>query len=81
MFIQNVKSNILNLFHADKPRFSEDEAKVFTVEEGGNLLINLAATANPPEIEYKWTKKGKDGRHIPEVAEALPESRAIGNLY
>ena len=53
---------------------------MFTVEEGGNLLINLAATANPPEIEYKWTKNGKDGRHIPEVTEALPESRAIGIL-
>ena len=53
---------------------------MFTVEEGGHLLINLTATANPPEIKYEWSKNGKDGRPIPEVADALPESRAIGKF-
>ena len=67
-------------YFLDKPRFSEDEKKVFTVEEGGHLLINLTATANPPEIKYEWSKNGKDGRPIPEVADALPESRAIGKF-
>ena len=70
----------VSLYFLDKPRFSEDEKKVFTVEEGGHLLINLTATANPPEITYEWTKNGKDGRAIPEVADALPESRAIGKF-
>ena len=67
-------------YFLDKPRFSEDEKKVFTVEEGGHLLINLTATANPPEINYEWSKNGKDGRPIPEVTDALPESRAIGKF-
>lgn len=51
--------------------------KVFSVNEGGNLIINLPATANPPEIEYKWTKSGNGGSRIPSSEEALPESRAI----
>ncbi len=50
---------------------------MFTVTEGGNLIINLTATANPPEIEYKWTKSGNGGTRIPDLADALPESRAI----
>ena len=51
--------------------------------EGANLIINLPARANPPEIEYKWTKCGNldckngGGSRIPTEAEALPESRAI----
>lgn len=51
--------------------------KVFSVVEGGQLLINLAARANPPEIEYKWTKNGNGGNTIPDVSEALYESRMI----
>ena len=71
----------------DKPRFqeaTESGEKVFTVVEGANLIINLPATANPPEIEYKWTKCGNvdcgkngGGSRIPYASEALPESRAI----
>ena len=65
----------------DKPRFDpangESGEKVFTVVEGANLIINLTATANPPELEYKWTKNGNGGTRIPDISEALPESRAI----
>ena len=71
-------NQILVDFFPDKPRFqeaTESGEKVFTVVEGGNLIINLTATANPPEIEYKWTKNGNGGSRIPKLSEALPESR------
>lgn len=47
---------------------------MFTVNEGGNLLIKLTATANPPDIEYKWFKAGN---RIPEASEALLDSRVV----
>ena len=66
----------------DKPTFlvseegeSGDELKVFSVEEGKSIIINLTATANPPEIEYKWSRSG--GISIPTVADALPQSRLV----
>lgn len=45
--------------------------------EGENLVVNLTASANPPEIDYKWSKNGNGGTRIPDESEALPESRAI----
>jgi hypothetical protein len=69
------------MFHSftDKPEFLNvsdiSEEKVFTVEEGKSIMINLPAKANPPEIEYKWTSPGRG--NIPESSEALPESRII----
>jgi hypothetical protein len=64
---------------SDKPEFISvpdvTEEKVFTVEEGKSILIDLSAKANPAEIEYKWTSPGKG--NIPEASEALPESRII----
>ena len=58
---------------SDKPRFVE-ETQTFSVVEGGHLLINLVATANPPEVEYKWFKSGT---RIPEESEALHDSRVV----
>jgi len=58
----NSKSLYL-LFFPDKPEFSgvkdSSEEKVFKVEEGKSILIELPAKANPPEIEYKWTSPGR----------------------
>ena len=52
-----------------------DEIKEpFEVEEGKSRVINLTAIANPPEIEYKWSR-GKVS--IPKVSDALPESRLV----
>lgn len=66
-------------FFPDKPEFlgvpDINEEKTFTVEEGKTILIELPAKGNPPEIEYKWTSPGRG--NLPEVAEALPESRII----
>ena len=63
----------------DKPSFlaavEGDEIKEpFEVEEGKSRVINLTAIANPPEIEYKWSR-GKVS--IPKVSDALPESRLV----
>ena len=60
-----VATHPTRLFFPDKPRFNIEGEKVFTVNEGGNLIINLTATANPPEIEYKWTKISGFKRSIP----------------
>jgi len=47
----------------DKPEFigitDSSEEKVFKVEEGKSILIELPAKANPPDIDYKWTLNGK----------------------
>ena len=63
----------------DKPSFlaavEGDEIKEpFEVEEGKSRVINLTAIANPPKIEYKWSR-GKVS--IPKVSDALPESRLV----
>lgn len=63
-----------------KPQFSVDSDEglpVYPVQEGGNLLINLTAKANPGDIEFKWTRAGSNGATIPNLADALPESRLI----
>ena len=74
----NTWYNIINFF-ADKPYFlttvEEDEIKKpFEVEEGKSRIINLTAVANPPNIEYKWSRRKVS---IPSVADALPESRLV----
>ena len=44
----------------------------FSVKEGEDKLIHLVATANPPEIEYKFSKKD---RVIDMENEALLDAR------
>ncbi len=72
----------VSILLSDKPQFNveapEEGLKVYTVEEGSSLLIDLSAKANPGEIEYKWTNKGKN-TVIPKLADALPESRIVAN--
>ncbi|XP_059087472.1 nephrin-like isoform X2 [Tigriopus californicus] len=64
-----------------KPQFPDDvegaPLKVFTVEEGASILIDLTAEGNPAKIDYKWTTPDRD--NIPNQSEALPESRLIVN--
>jgi len=50
---------------------------VFTVEEGGNVTIDMEAKANPPIVEYKWTNP--DRATIPAEDDALPGSRLVAN--
>ena len=78
-------SNSLNYF-TDKPNFLNTEVEgdekynnltikePFKVEEGKSRIINLTAVANPPTIDYKWSR---DKVSIPNVADALPESRLV----
>ena len=47
---------------------------VFEVEEGQSRMINLTAKANPETIDYKWSRGGVS---IPNLADALPESRLV----
>ena len=47
---------------------------MFEVEEGKSRIINLTAKANPLPVEYKWSRRGIS---IPNVADALPESRLV----
>ena len=66
-------------FVADKPYFltaveDGEIKKPFEVEEGKSRIINLTAVANPPNIEYKWSRRKVS---IPNVADALPESRLV----
>jgi hypothetical protein len=64
---------------SDKPNFvatvdGDEIKKPFEIEEGKSKIINLTAVANPPSVEYKWSR-GKVS--IPNVADALPESRLV----
>lgn len=66
------------LIFADKPIFPKDsENRVFKVEEGGSIIINLTATANPNNIEYKWTNPDKIT--IPTIDEAMSNARFVAN--
>jgi hypothetical protein len=49
------------------------EEKVFKVEEGKSILIELPAKANPPDIDYKWTLNGKG--NIPGFMDSLTNLR------
>ena len=60
---------------SDKPIFSTDAKDTYTVEEGGQLLINLTAKANPDAIDYKWTDPDKSD--ILGIDDALPETRLV----
>lgn len=70
-----------HFFPLDKPQFPDDTEggalKVFTVEEGASILIDLTAKGNPAKIDYKWTSPDRD--NIPSQSEALPESRLVAN--
>jgi hypothetical protein len=63
-----VAKNYIITLTPDKPEFVNvadvSEEKVFTVEEGKSIMIELPAKANPAEIEYKWTSPGRG--NIPE---------------
>ena len=81
MHIFEIFYKILIFFNISvKPQFppvEDGDIRVFQVREGQQLLINLTAQANPPEIEYKWTNPSRN--NIPEGEDALPESRIISN--
>ena len=70
--------NSKTVFHlfSDKPEFIDvpdvSVEKVFTVEEGKAIQINLSAKANPPEIEYKWTSPGRGN---------IPGNQGISVVY
>ncbi len=67
-----------NAYFSDAPQFPEQksgELKVFTVEEGKDLVVNLTAQANPGEVTYKWTNP--DRATIPNAGNALPDARSV----
>ena len=66
----------------DKPQFpssdgNDDEERVFTVEEGSGLVIDLTAKANPEEVTYRWTNP--DRATVPDARDALPDARCALN--
>lgn len=61
---------VISFSVSDKPLFPQEPAdgslKVFQVEEGESLLIDLTAKANPADVEYKW--RNPDGATLPNLA-------------
>ena len=39
---------------SDKPQFSTDVQRVYSVREGQDLTVELTATGNPNIIKYSW---------------------------